>query len=421
MSQGYSIPKILHNQTTSSSTTSPKIHMYDDPYSMNFRQSAATTCSSSSSSSTHYQVPHSISHNNNYHDPINYNISSGMGNNNIDFNQHHHHYMAIPSISPPPVGHENNLNGANTLNNRLYNNNSQNSCKSTPLRSAKSTSALNSSSATELPSSSSIISSTPTSPSTYLDENELYQIERFYMAHKTFVYVSRCMANLYFTKSELTSDGHNSSPSKSHEWQLERTGVPVIIFDKGETKARSKRQLRICLAERGTGFNLWSDIIDNLTDYKAMHPCFHTLYLSADHRQMAGLSFDSNDAAKLFLHQIESITSDPLNIALSGPKRMASKKDAKSKSKSKRSPIFKLPSKDAISSPCLFQHVINVDIKDFDKLYSIASLVPHHVYTDALVKPQLRSLNCIHNSAFHSISPSPVASTASENSSNFSV
>lgn len=388
MSQGYSIPKQLHNQTSSSQNT-PKIHMYDDPYTMNFRNS---TCSS------HYQVPQPLCSYPETEKSANYSPVDG------------HHYMAMPTI--PSSGHENNIIGANTLNNRR---NSHNYCKTARLRSAKSSSALNnSSSGTDLPSSV-----TTKTPSTYLDENEIYQIERFYMAHKTFVYVSRCMANLYFTKSELTSDGHNSSP-RSHEWQLERTGVPVIIFDKGETKARSKRLLQLCLAERGTGFNLWSDVIDNLTDYKAMHPCFHTLYLSSDHRKMAGLSFDSNDAAKLFLHQIEAITSDPINIALSGPKRV-NKKENKSKSKGKRATIFKLPSKEAISSPCLFQHVINVDIKDFDKLYSIASLVPQRVFADALVKPELRSLNSLNNTPFQSISPSPVASTTSENSSNFSV
>ena len=305
------------------------------------------------------------------------------------------------------------------------------------LRSSKSTSALNNNSIKSSTDESNNQSTKTTPATTFLDENEIYQIERFYLAHKTFVYVSRCMANLYFTKTDLINEGRISSP-RSHEWSLERTGVPLIIFDKGETRARSKRQLKICLAERGTGFNLWGDVIDNLTDYKAVHPCFHTLYLSCDHRQMAGLSFDSADAAADFLRNIESITCDPLNIALSAPKRLISKKEkSSSKAKGKRDQ-FKAPRKEEISAPCLFQHVINVDTKDFDRLFSISSLVPHH-----RVNPELRSLHSLNTSSSSSSSssssapvppflssPSPVASTtsnssmtttSSENSSNFSV
>ncbi|XP_074595479.1 misexpression suppressor of ras 3 [Brevipalpus obovatus] len=256
-------------------------------------------------------------------------------------------------------------------------------------------------------------------PSTYLENEEVYQIERFYTAHKTFVYVSRCMANLYFTKTDLINEGRLSSP-RSHEWQLERTGVPVIIFDKGETKARDKRKLQICLAERGTGFNLWNDIIDNLTDYKAVHPCFHTLYLSSDHRKVAGLSFDSVQAASDFLHQVEAITCDPVNIALSAPKRSNSKKEAKSKVK--RHTVFKLPTKEAISSPCLFEHVTTVKIEDFDRLCSIASLVPRKVIASSANNSELRSLSSLNNTPCPPVaSTSSSSMTSSENSSNFSI
>lgn len=281
--------------------------------------------------------------------------------------------------------------------------------KHSKLRQTKSMSALN--------------SNTIRPTSTSLDENEIYQVERFYYSHKSFVFVSRCMANLYFTKTDLINEGRLSSP-RSDDWQLEKTGVPVIIFDKGETKNRNKRQLQICLAERGTGFTLWRDIIDNLTDYKAIHPCFHTLYLSCDHRKMAGLSFDSAEAAQEFLQNIESITSDPVNIALSAPKRGAGhKKESKSLIKKEKS-LSKLPKKCEISAPCLFQHVTNVDIKDFDRLYTVSSLV-RNLHT---VNNDLRSLNSSNN-AFVS-SPSPVASTSSnssmitsssENSSNLSI
>ena len=235
---------------------------------------------------------------------------------------------------------------------------------------------------TALRSSKSLGSLTVTAP-TYepnlLSENETTQIENFFRAHKSHVYVGRCLVNLYFTKTDLINGGRNSKP-RVHEWELSRTGIPVIIFDKGETKARDKRQLQICLAERGTGFVLWKDIIDNLSDYSAQHPCFHTLYLSCDHRKMAGLSFDSQTAAQQFNQQIETLTSDPLNIALTGPKKSNKKLKFLKKQLSlsaSNGPNLKLLKKSDISSPCLFQHITNVEVSDYDKLYSLSNLVPY--------------------------------------------
>jgi hypothetical protein len=155
----------------------------------------------------------------------------------------------------------------------------------------------------------------------------------------------------------------------------------VIVFDKGDTRARDKRQLQIILAERGTGFTLWRDVVDNLSDYKSIASTFQTLYISSDHRQMAGLSFDSHEAAANFLYQIETITSDPLNIALSAPKRdKLARKAAKlaekiRKSAEKEAAKQVRPKKCDISSPCLFQHVTSVDMTDFDRLFSMASLM----------------------------------------------
>lgn len=215
-------------------------------------------------------------------------------------------------------------------------------------------------------------------PNILLDP-EISQIETFFRAHKTFVFAGRCLANLYFTKTDITNGGRISKP-RIHEWELFRTGIPVIIFDKGETKARDKRLLQICLAERGSGFVLWKDVIDNLSDYSAHHECFHTLYLSSDHRKMAGLSFDSSVAAKEFLEQIEGFTSDPLNIALTGPKKV--KKKLLKRHLSFGWPALskmhqpKLSTKD-ISTPCFFQHVTSVDLADHEKLYSVSTLVPH--------------------------------------------
>ena len=173
----------------------------------------------------------------------------------------------------------------------------------------------------------------------------------------------------------------------------------MLIFNKGETKSRDKRQIQICLAERGTGFPLWSDLIDSLSNYCANQPTFHTMYLSADHRKMAGLSFDCPAASVAFYRQIEPIISNPLNISLSGPKksvkskifsRMRSRSKSVGRSEKMQDPWdllggptnqllsskhLKPPIKADISSPCLFQHVTSVNLYNRDEFPSIITSV----------------------------------------------
>jgi hypothetical protein len=56
-----------------------------------------------------------------------------------------------------------------------------------------------------------------------------------------------------------------------------------LFQDPGSTKSRTKRQIQLVLVEKGTGFILWSDVIDNLSKYTRQGGPFHTMHLSADH------------------------------------------------------------------------------------------------------------------------------------------
>lgn len=218
-----------------------------------------------------------------------------------------------------------------------------------------------------------------------LDEKERGKIEMFYRSHRTFIYVGQCLANLYLTNTELVDGGRRSRPLRQ-DWQLTLTGVPLLLLNKGDTKSRDKRQLRICLAQVGTGFPLWADIIDNLSDYRAdgTTTTFQTMYLSTDHRKMAGLSFDCRIAAEAFLAQLEAIVSNPLNISLTGPKKRQSLKlfaRRRSKSVGRLSETSEVelgqdgitqcsgkrpPRKTDISQPCLFQHITSVNLYNCD-------------------------------------------------------
>ena len=180
------------------------------------------------------------------------------------------------------------------------------------------------------------------------------RIETSFRGHKTQIWVCRTMANLYVEEGS----------GKEATWSLKFTGVPALLLDLGETKSRNKRRLQIILAEKESGFELWKDIIDNLTSYKVQEPHFHTLYLSSDHRRKIGLSFNEGDAAMTFHKQLEELTSDPENISLSAP--------GKKKSKPKDRPVkYKAPKKNDISTPCNFSHVTTVGTSDRSRLYSL--------------------------------------------------
>lgn len=171
------------------------------------------------------------------------------------------------------------------------------------------------------------------------------------------------MANLYY-----------GDTSREGDWELRYTGIPVIILDRGETKSRDKRRIQILLAERGTCFTLWQDIIDNLSAYKVAGQAFHTMFLSTDHRKLIGFSFDSVEAADELWSHIDRLTSCPENISLSVPAACSSSKRNK---KPKKKPLsIRLPEKSNISQPCCFQHVTNVHLTDRSRYFSMQTLLP---------------------------------------------
>ncbi|KAJ8945827.1 hypothetical protein NQ318_008711 [Aromia moschata] len=175
------------------------------------------------------------------------------------------------------------------------------------------------------------------------------------------IYVSGSLANLY-TKTPADAD-----------WQLKYTGIPVVILDVGESRARDKRRIQIALAERGTCFMLWSDTIDNLSSYKVDGPAFHTMCYSSDHTMQVGFSFDTTQHAHEMWTHIERLVSCPENISLSTPGK---KKKKKEKKQPKPAP---LPPKSHISQPCCFQHITSVDRDDSSRFYSLKELLPRNM------------------------------------------
>lgn len=190
-----------------------------------------------------------------------------------------------------------------------------------------------------------------------ISEHDLLQVEMFYRSHKTDVHVCPSLANLYFGKVVGNKD----------KWKFAMTGIPVLVLDTG--KHQRDRKLHVILAEKGTGFVLWKDKVDQLTAYKAPHANFHTLHLSTDHTRLAGLSFDDKKAAAEFVKKYLEYTSDPDDELLK------LSKGKKKKVKTEKPKKFKPPKKTEISQPCCFVHVTKLENSAMENLQNNKSVI----------------------------------------------
>lgn len=193
--------------------------------------------------------------------------------------------------------------------------------------------------------------STDTTGNTILSDYERGQVESFFGGLGTEIFVSSSLANLY------------EGSGKDNNWQLVFTGIPVVLYDRGSARSRSIPRVTFVLAERGSCFALWSDRIDNLSNYRVAGPSFHTMCLSSNHQQMIGFSFDSAESARELWQHMERLVNDPENIALSVPGRK--------KQKIKRIKPAPLPPKAQISHPCQFHHITSVTKYDTERYYSM--------------------------------------------------
>lgn len=200
-----------------------------------------------------------------------------------------------------------------------------------------------------------------------LTEDDIGQVESFFKSLKTEVFPCQGLANLYFGKKENQSQTVDT-------WELIHSGIPLFIMDTGET--HRQRKLYIVLAEKGTGFILWKDVINHLTNYKTPHPNFHTLYMSNDHTKIAGLSFDDPFAATDFRRILQELTSDPDDDILTLSYKKSKKRRELEKKLRKQRKNYKAPKKTDISNPCCFEHVTKVEKTDRDRIYTLSSLVP---------------------------------------------
>ncbi|ESO12599.1 hypothetical protein HELRODRAFT_124357, partial [Helobdella robusta] len=182
----------------------------------------------------------------------------------------------------------------------------------------------------------------------HLTEHDLLQVETFYKGHKTEVYVSTCMAAVF-----LSSSGCNSN------WTFHKEGIPVFVLDSGES--RRQKRLHIVLAEKGTAFPMWRDVLTHLSQYRiGQEPNFHIMNSSKDHSKHVGIRFYDAMSANLFYSHYVRITNDGEDDVLdlsNSRKKMKSKTGNRHSPKSANKLAFK---KSDISQPCCFTHITKI-------------------------------------------------------------
>ncbi|KAK7107874.1 uncharacterized protein [Littorina saxatilis] len=255
---------------------------------------------------------------------------------------------------------------------------------------------------------------------------DIHQVEMFYRSHKAEVIVCHSLANFYIgaaAANDTTPSSAASTPkpipknpkdkkgkgekgggkdqgkdkpkaavekepplpvgdqssipaSGCESWEFVTTGIPLLVLDTGEH--HRTRSLSIVVAEKGTGFELWRDVVSHLTSYACPHANFHTLRLSSDTKKLGGFSFDDSKAAGEFANSMQKILADPDDELL-----MLSKKGKKKKKRMesiRKKLRYKPPKKSDISQPCCFEHVTKLEQP---KITGIAMPLPPNSFPPA--------------------------------------
>ncbi|XP_014672893.1 PREDICTED: uncharacterized protein LOC106813303 [Priapulus caudatus] len=201
-----------------------------------------------------------------------------------------------------------------------------------------------------------------TSHPSRLDDDEMTQIELFYGSHKTDVFVCGCECLVYACPV--------TQPVASDDAPPLHAAVPVLLLDTGGALCRQERRLFLVLAERGTGFMVWRDRIDNLSNYQPFGPDYHTMFFSTDHKKLVGLRFSDADVADAFHAAVRRRTGDVSDPALSVNGCTRRKQPARRR---KSAP---LPTKADISQPIGFQHLTSLDAAELHRYATLRDKVP---------------------------------------------
>lgn len=218
-------------------------------------------------------------------------------------------------------------------------------------------------------------------PVSGLTSNDVTRIEFFYRSLETEVYVGKCMADVFFGHSPcLGASASSSDLTVKTLWNLQKafTGVPVFVLSTG-CLGRTRRELRLVVAELHTGFMLWQDKLNYLSGYTSLveNPMIHQLRLSESLRTVVQLKFRCTSGANEFARIFADVTRNPADelwqvrtLDVEFPK-----KSANQNLRSKQILLQRqLPAKKDISAPCNFVHVTAVNQSDTDLIAYLLKL-----------------------------------------------
>lgn len=183
---------------------------------------------------------------------------------------------------------------------------------------------------------------------TRLTDKDLFKIRLSLSCLSNRVVVSSVMANLYLW-TPPTADIPTSS------WQFVKSGVPALVMSTGECGERNPRGVFIYLVDPDSGFSSWKEKLTVNSNYIQQQSNFHTLKLSDDTGAMAGIRFSEEEAANLFLKEVENNSQELLS-----PSSLPELNKLEIASNKERAKKFRKLKKVEISTPCLFSHVTSI-------------------------------------------------------------
>ena len=211
-----------------------------------------------------------------------------------------------------------------------------------------------------------------------ISSKDLLKVEASYRSIGTQVFVARSLCDLYITTADRLA--------KLEDWIFFQHGLPVWLFNSGLNPQRPCR-LSLLIAEYGSGFPVWEDIMDASSEVKQARAQHITFRLS-DQNTLAVLRFADLSASKEFFNSYLSIRNDPRYQHIFNRKSIQASHRSSScgsvatkKNKSKRS-----LNKSTISNPCQFQHINSLQIHDRRRIISLDNcLMSSPCYPDELL------------------------------------
>lgn len=200
-------------------------------------------------------------------------------------------------------------------------------------------------------------------PRTVLSADEILKVESSYRSIGTQVFTCRCLCELYITTADRLS--------KLEDWILFHHGLPVWLLNSGVKSSRPSR-LSLILAEQGSGFPIWQDVITDHSEIKQSR-LQHMTFRFSDQMTLAVLRFHDLTASKEFFSYYQKIRQDQRyehifhNTNLHHHHRSSSCGSVLRNRRKNRKNI----SKSSISNPCQFQHITSLQVNDRVRLISL--------------------------------------------------